>query len=132
MEIAEGLAGQAEAARAEFESAMDDDFNTSAALSHLFELVRAINQARDAGAGEEALGTAQAALRELAGVLGLRLKLVREVKQEAGPFIDLLLLVRSELRQAKQWALADVIRDRLVDLGVTLEDGKAGTTWRAR
>ena len=131
-EIAEGLAGQAEAARAEFESAMDDDFNTSAALSHLFELVRAINQARDAGAGEEALGTAQAALRELAGVLGLRLKLVREAKQEAGPFIDLLLLVRSELRQAKQWALADVIRDRLVDLGVTLEDGKAGTTWRAR
>ncbi|MCJ7706097.1 MAG: cysteine--tRNA ligase, partial [Anaerolineales bacterium] len=132
IEIAEGLAGQAEAARAEFESAMDDDFNTSAALSHLFELVRAINQARDAGAGEEALGTAQAALRELAGVLGLRLKLVREAKQEAGPFIDLLLLVRSELRQAKQWALADVIRDRLVDLGVTLEDGKAGTTWRAR
>jgi cysteinyl-tRNA synthetase len=131
-EIAEGLASQAEATRAGFEAAMDDDFNTSVALSHLFELVRAINQARDVGAGEEALELARAALRELAGVLGLRLRLVREARQGAGPFIDLLLWVRSELRQAEQWALADLIRDRLVELGVTLEDGKAGTTWRAR
>jgi cysteinyl-tRNA synthetase len=36
------------------------------------------------------------------------------------------------LRQAKQWALADRIRERLAELGVTLEDGKDGTTWKAR
>jgi len=49
---------------------------------------------------------------------------------EAASFIDLLIEVRQELRQAQQWTLADLIRDRLVDLGVILEDGKGETTWR--
>lgn len=50
----------------------------------------------------------------------------------AGPFIDLLAHVRQELRSVKQWELADRIRDRLADLGVVLEDGKDGSTWRFR
>ena len=60
------------AARTSIE-AMDDDFNTSGALAALFELVRAINTARDAGLGGAPFAAGQAALRELAGVLGLRL-----------------------------------------------------------
>lgn len=110
---------------------MDDDFNTPVALSHLFDLVRAINQARDAGVGEAALGRAQAVLRESAGVLGLRLGAGEGEVRQAAPFIELLIEVREELRKAKQWALADRIRDQLAARGVLLEDGKAGTTWRA-
>ena len=119
-------------ARRRFEAAMDDDFNTAGALSHMFELVRAINQARDAGAGERALTEAQSGLRHLASVLGLKLKDQDDESQPAAPFVDLLLEVREEMRQAKQWAVADRIRDRLAELGVLIEDGKGGTTWRRR
>ena len=47
----------------------------------------------------------------------------------AKPFIDLLVSVRNDLRAAKQWALADKIRDQLGELGITLEDSRDGTTW---
>ncbi len=132
VEAAATLATATAEARRRFEAAMDDDFNTAGALSHLFELVRAINQARDAGAGDRALTEAQASLRSLASVLGLKLKDKEEGSQPAAPFVDLLLEVREEMRQAKQWAVADRIRDRLAELGVLIEDGKGGTTWRRR
>jgi len=48
----------------------------------------------------------------------------------AAPFIDLLLEVRTELRSEKLWALSDLVRDKLTELGVAIEDTKAGTTWR--
>jgi cysteinyl-tRNA synthetase len=126
------LAAATAEARRRFEAAMDDDFNTSVALSHLFDLVRAINQARDAGAAERPLDDAQASLRQLAGVLGLRLSDSQSESQPAAPFIELLLEVREEMRRAKQWAVADRIRDRLAELGVGIEDAKSGTTWRRR
>jgi cysteinyl-tRNA synthetase len=119
-----------EHARAHFSASMDDDLNTAGALAALFELVRAINTARDAGVGNEALGTAQAALRELAGVLGLRLAPRETRSLEIAPFIDLLIDVRTGLRKARQFDLADSIRTRLAELGVTLEDGPQGTTWK--
>jgi cysteinyl-tRNA synthetase len=116
--------------RQKFEEAMDDDFNSAGALGHIFDLVKAVNQARTAGLAAEPLGAAQDLLRELTGVLGLRLEQDDKLEGEAGRFIDLLLEVRTALREAKQWELADMIRDRLDDLGVTIEDGKEGTTWR--
>lgn len=129
-EVLAALERQQQAAREGFEQAMDDDFNTAGALGNLFELVRAINQARDAGATQEQLAPAQAVLKELAGVLGLRLEMETPVQSDAAPFIDLLVEVRAALRQAKQWALADRIRDRLAELGVVLEDTPQGTVWR--
>ncbi len=131
-EAEEALAKKAATAHKEFEAAMDDDFNTPGALSHLFELVRAINQARDAGVGASRLEEAQAKLAELAGVLGLRLEAGGDEKQEAAPFISLLIELRKRLRREKQWELADWVRDRLASLGVVLEDGKDGTTWHTR
>jgi cysteinyl-tRNA synthetase len=128
----EQLGAAAEAARAHFIEAMDDDFNTSGALAALFELVRAINTARDAGVGGEPFDGAQAALRELAGVLGLRLAAPRASAQEAAPFIELLIELRAELRKAKQFALADIVRTRLSELDITLEDGPQGTRWKAK
>ncbi len=131
-EAEEELATKVQGALQGFEQAMEDDFNTPRALGNLFELARAINQARDAGASEASLVEGQTALKDLAGVLGLQLE--RRPRQElpADDFIDLLLEVRAQLRQAKQWELSDLIRDRLAEHGVILEDTKDGTTWTIR
>jgi len=123
-----------ESARASFNQAMDDDFNTSGALAVLFELVKAINTARSAGVGGPFFMAAQKTLRELGGVLGLQLEATNTEmggsSVEVAPFIDLLIDVRTGLRTAKQWELADTVRDRLTELGVTLEDSADGTNWR--
>ena len=131
---AEDVREAAENARAAFIAAMDDDFNTSSALAALFELVRAVNTARDAGVSGPFYEAAQRTLRELAGILGLTLE--GPVQERAGsdvaakPFIDLLVSVRGDLRAAKQWALADKVRDSLKELGVVMEDTPEGTQWR--
>ena len=124
------LAVQAEATRAGFIESMDDDFNTSGALAQLFELVRVINQSRADGATDEQLQPAQAVLRELTGVLGLRMEAAQQDSQAADPFIGLLIELRRELRAQKNFALADQIRQKLTALGVVLEDSKEGTSWR--
>ena len=113
----------------DFIQAMDDDFNTPRALSAIYELVRGINQARDAGASQQELGVAQDKLREIAGVLGLRLTGPRGLESQASELVELLLEIREELRESEHWALADRIRDRLSEQGIVLEDGKQGTTW---
>ncbi len=123
------LAQKIEEIRQAFQGAMDDDLNTAQALATLFDLARAINQARDEGAGGETFFAAQDALKELAGVLGLKLE--AEAKGVAiTPFIDLLVSVRDELRAAKSYQLSDKIREELSKLGVILEDEPGGTTWR--
>jgi cysteinyl-tRNA synthetase len=121
---------QAEAAQQGFVESMDDDFNTSGSLAALFELVRAINTARDAGATAAELQAAQKTLQELTGVLGLRLEEKKGGSGDADKFISLLVEVRTEMRKQKQWAMSDLIRDRLKALGVSIEDSKDGTTWR--
>ncbi|KAB8141504.1 cysteine--tRNA ligase [Chloroflexia bacterium SDU3-3] len=125
------LAEVAGGATQRFTDVMDDDFNTSGALAVLFELVKAINTARDGGVGGEPFAQAQATLRELAGVLGLRLQPKAGKSQDSAPFIELLIELRAELRKAKQYQIADSIRQRLDALGVTLEDGPQGTRWKA-
>lgn len=117
-------------ARAGFVESMDDDFNTAGALGFVFELVTAINRARDAAVGGESFVAAQAWLREVTAVLGLRLEAGMAQGAEAAPFIDLLLELRTKLRAAKQYALADEVRIRLTELGVIVEDTREGSSWR--
>lgn len=126
----QALENQVSAAQENFIAAMDDDFNTPVAISALFELVRAINQARDGGVDAQNLQKAQAILVELAEVLGLNMQPPEKKSQEVDPFIQLLIDIRKELRSQKIWALADQLRNRLLELGVLLEDSKEGTTWR--
>ncbi len=113
--------------RERFIEAMDDDLNTPRALAALFDLAREINRGRESGSD---ITAAQDTLRELAGVLGLTLDEPQVESAEASPFIQTLVDVRNELRGARQFQLADSIRDRLTELGVTLEDSPDGTTWR--
>jgi len=124
------LKEQLDATHKGFLEAMDDDFNSAGALGHIFDLVRAINQARDAGMDTSNLQNAQDLITELTGVFGLRLLRPSKLSSQADAFIDLLVEVRTELRKENQWALSDKIRDQLSDLDVNLEDGKGGTTWR--
>ena len=128
-DAASTLATQIETTQQSFTDAMDDDFNTPLALAGLFELVKAINTARDNGATSEQLQPGQSTLRQLTEVLGLRLQ-EKQGSGDADKFIDLLVEVRSEVRKQKLWALSDLIRDKLKDSGVILEDSKEGTKWR--
>ena len=119
----------AETHRARFAAAMDDDLNTPQAVAALFDLARDINRGRDAG---QSIGSGQAALRGLGAVLGLTFedRPSSDDNLAAAPFIDLLVSIRTELRAARQFGLADQIRDSLAEQGVTLEDGPQGTQWQ--
>ncbi len=128
-DTAAALEADAEKTRKQFREAMDDDFNSSAALAALFELVRAINQARADGASQAQLAPAVRVFEELTGVLGLQLNEEAGASTKADAFIDLLVALRTELRAQKLWALADKVRVELKALGVVLEDGKNGTSW---
>jgi cysteinyl-tRNA synthetase len=129
-EMEKKLAELAENTRAAFMESMDDDINTSGALGSIFELVRQVNTARDAGATAAQLELSQKNLRELTSVLGLRMDTSR-TGGDADKFVDLLIELRTELRHQKLWALSDLLRDRLKGLGVSIEDSKTGgTIWK--
>ncbi len=113
----------------QFTEAMDDDFNTPQAIATLFDLARDINRFHDEG---YSVIPAQQLLSELANVLGLTLKAPGKPLLEADPFIDLLISTRNQLREAKQWQLADMIRTELDKSGIALEDTPKGTVWRIK
>ncbi len=117
-----------------FHAAMDDDFNTALAVSVLFELAHDINKART---GDPARAAALGALlRKLGGILGILQRTPEEHLKGGGQEgsgddeIEALIAQRLAARQAKNWAESDRIRDQLKGMGIVLEDGKGGTTWR--
>jgi len=112
-----------------FVEAMDDDFNTAQAIGIVFELAREINRSTDEGLNVK---QAQHTLLKLAAVLGLTLKETTQPTPDAEGFVSLLASVRDDLRQNRQWQLADRIRQGLADLGVILEDTPEGAKWRYR
>lgn len=123
------LQTQMDATSAGYVEAMDSDFNSAGALSHLFELVRVINQTRADGALSEELAPAQALLLKLTSALGLSIEKETVSSQAVDGFVDLLIEIRKDLRANKMWALSDKVRDQLAGLGVILEDSKDGTSW---
>ena len=124
------LAEQLEATQQGFVESMDEDFNSAGALGHIFDLVRAINQARAEQATDEQLASTQTGFKLLTDVLGLELKTTELTTTGADAFIDLILALRKELRQEKLYQLSDHVRDKLLKLGVIIEDTPQGSTWR--
>jgi cysteinyl-tRNA synthetase len=114
--------------RADFIAALDDDFNSAGGLGILFDLAREINRRRADADAESTAG--QALLVELAGVLGLDLQSRAAVAASpAEPYIEFLLEIRTKLREARQWVLADQIRDGLKARGVVVEDQAGRSAW---
>jgi len=109
-----------------FRSAMDDDFDTPAALAYVFELVKDANTALDEGLLETA-ATAFTTAQELAAVLGID---ARADAPEADAEIDALVQAREDARAAKDWAEADRIRGELSARGIVVEDTARGPEWR--
>ncbi|MFG1175136.1 cysteine--tRNA ligase [Erwiniaceae bacterium CAU 1747] len=120
-----------------FREAMDDDFNTPEAYSALFDLAREVNRLKSED--KVAADGLAARLRQLAGVLGLLeqdpelfLQSGAQSNDEEVAEIEALIKMRNDARKEKNWAQADVARDKLNELGIILEDGPAGTTWRRK
>ena len=115
--------------RREFKDAMNDDFSTAQAIAVLFDIARAINQAGDSG---YRVAQGQELLSELAGVLGLTLKPPEKPALDVEPLLEVLISIRDQLREAKQWQLADEIRNKLDEAGIALEDTPQGTIWKRK
>jgi cysteinyl-tRNA synthetase len=122
---------------------MADDFNTGGAVGVLYELLTALNRFADArqleGTGPEAGAREEfrrgvVVLRELSQVLGLFRESVAPAKSDNDQLVNglmqLLLDLRADARKSKNFAVADQIRKRLTEIGVTLEDRPGGTGWR--
>ena len=115
----------AETLRAEFAAALDNDLNTSLAVTSLYSVLKA--DTNDA--------TKRALVREFDEVLSLGLldraaKLADEPAQEGDEEIDALVAARTEARKAKNWAEADRIRDELKARGIEIIDTPEGAKWR--
>jgi len=128
-----GTAGEGGAAVSEAESAfreaMDDDFNSAKAIGCLFDLSRAVNRALDEQRTPEARSGA-AALVRLGQVLGM---FWRKPQAEAWqPAVLQLVDAREVARKARDWKQADVVRQQLLELGVTVEDSPTGPKIRRK
>ncbi|HEX7004650.1 MAG TPA: cysteine--tRNA ligase [Trueperaceae bacterium] len=121
--------------RDRFTEAMNDDLNTPQAVASLFDAAREINRTLETGAGSDYLAEARSLFDDLfVGVLGLfpvEDGAAETVDQEVlGGVIDLLLEQRHQARLRRDFQAADTIRDRLADLGVTVEDSAEGSRWK--
>lgn len=140
------LIAAAERAAAEFEASMDDDFNTAGAVAAYFQLVTEANTYLNevGGAADAEACTACAAgiagafsvlgvgLREPkeelpVGLLGVAAGLVAYTGDDVDEAAERILAARAEARAAKNWELADAIRDQLRDMGLVIEDTAAGS-----
>ena len=135
-DTAADLAAQAETFLHDFDAAMDDDFNTALAISQMFGLAKEINryhQEVERGAAFDAANFARAAdaYRAMAAIIGIFEQ--EEAAADDGladALMELIIGIRQEARAAKNWAVADRIRDGLKDAGVVIEDTPTGVRWK--
>ena len=105
----------------------DDDFNTADAISAVFELVKLSNSTISEESGKAYLSELKKEIETLCGVLGI----ITEKKKEAlDSEIEAMIEARQQARKSKNFALADEIRGKLLDMGIVLEDTREGVKWK--
>jgi cysteinyl-tRNA synthetase len=112
----------------DFVLAMDDDLNTVGALQAILKFIKRVNTSLDNE--KSILDKACEKIIQLMRVLGIQLDQFQEGTVSIPSLIELLISLRTQLRQAKQFDLADKIRARLLELGIQLEDKPNGTIWK--
>lgn len=137
-----GLVDLAERLMSSFEDAMNDDFNTALAISYMFELSRDINSYYNdfiagkilpRGTDAFIIMRVREVFMEMASVIGIFENIPKEkaVDDElVNKLMDIIISIRQDARSAKNWAVADKIRDELKAAGIILEDTPQGVKWK--
>lgn len=118
---------QADKLREKFEAAMEDDFNTADAVSAVFELVKLANSTADNSSTEAYVAGLRVLIARLCSVLGIITERRIEVLDEE---VEAMIAARQQARKEKNFALADEIRGKLLDMGIVLEDTREGVKWK--
>jgi cysteinyl-tRNA synthetase len=131
------LSQAAKTARESFENAMDDDFNSALAYAALFELAKKMNSGvQKSPVFSPGLEEAQKTLLELGEALGFDLLhpavMGAENDEMFNQVMEVLLQVRAQSRQKKDWEMADFIRDALKEKGIIIEDTAQGARWKIK
>ncbi|MCI8888708.1 MAG: cysteine--tRNA ligase [Hungatella sp.] len=121
------LVKEAEAFKAKYEAAMEDDFNTADAVSAVFELVKFSNTTADENSSREYIIYLKKTIETLCQVLGILTERKKETLDEE---VEALIEARQKARKEKNFSLADQIRQQLLDMGIVLEDTREGVKWK--
>jgi cysteinyl-tRNA synthetase len=115
----------------ELEDALDDDLNPARALASVFDLVRKCNTALSENAIRE---DDRREVLQFFEKVDQRLAIVPPMEQlvQADQEVEALIAQRNEARRNRDFAMADKIRQQLLDLGVLIEDTREGTKWRRK
>ena len=112
---------------AKYEAVMEDDFNTADAISAIFELVKLGNSTVSLGSSADYVNEMKETLEKLCDIMGI----ITEKKEEMlDSEIEDMIAQRQAARKAKNFALADEIRGKLLEMGIVLEDTREGVKWK--
>ena len=112
---------------AKYEAAMDDDFNTADAISASFELIKLSNSTVSETSTKAYVSWMKNEIQRLCDVMGIITEKKKEVLDSE---VEDLIAQRQAARKAKNFALADEIRGKLLDMGIVLEDTREGVKWK--
>lgn len=112
---------------AKYEAAMDDDFNTADAISAIFELIKLSNSTVSETSTKTYVSWMKNEIQRLCDVMGIITEKKKEVLDSE---VEDLIAQRQAARKAKNFALADEIRGKLLDMGIVLEDTREGVKWK--
>ncbi|MGL4910110.1 MAG: cysteine--tRNA ligase [Cetobacterium sp.] len=123
-----------ESSKEKFLKCMDEDFNTAGGLGAIFELVKELNKSLEENeiseSGFEVINSVIDYIKNvMEDVFGVLLKVEVQVGNMTTELIELLLELRREARDNKDWSFSDKVRDRLLEMGIKIKDGKEKTTW---